>query len=242
MRHKSMRKLHRDPAKGNHVQTRSRRSSSDKHRMLELQQSIGNHAMHRLISSDFIQPKPVDHTADRAAGSVMHRPGVAVGYGRTGNLHGKTVGAFDGGKKWLEKLQVSPSTGCDCLGTHKCMIATATLAVKYNVKVTTTMPQMPGGLSQCEQRVVRAFMDNVLGPHEAKHKRLMETYNTTTRRPIEARGCGRDEAKSALDTEAELLHAAEAATREKDAISKSDAIDPFFDMYDTSSCDTPRRP
>lgn len=241
MRHKSVRKLRRDHLKVHHVRTRSGQSSSDKHPVVELQRSIGNHAMQRLMRSEFIQPKLQDHTVDPAVDSVMHRPGVAVGYGRTGNLHGKTVGTFDGGKKWLEKLKIAPSTGCDCLGTHKCMIATATLAVKYNVRVTTTMPQMPGGLTQCEQRVVRAFMDNVLGPHEAKHKRLMETYNTTTRQPVEARGCGRDEAKSALDTEAELLHAAEAATREKDAISKSDAIDPFFDMYDTSSCDTPPR-
>ncbi len=194
--------------------------------------------MQRLIRSEFIQPKSQDHTADHAE-SVLHRPGIAVGFGKVGNLHGKTEGAFDGGKKWLEKLKVSASTGCDCLGTHKCMIATATLAVKYNVKVTTTMPKMPGGLKECEQKVVQAFMDEVLRPHENRHKSLMETYNGTTRQPVEARGCGSDDAKSALDTEAELLHAAAAATREKDARSKSDAIDPFFDMYDTSVCDKP---
>jgi hypothetical protein len=137
--------------------------------------------MQRLLRSELIQPKPQDHTADHSA-SALHRPGIAVGYGKVGNLHGKTVGTFDGGKKSIEKLTISPSTGCDCLGTHKCMLATATLVVKYNVSVTTTMPKMPGGLTECEQKVVQAFMDNVLRPHEDKHKSLMETYNTTIRR------------------------------------------------------------
>lgn len=195
--------------------------------------------MQRLIRSEFIQPKLQDHASHRAADSVMPTPGIAVGHGRTGNLHGLTVGKFDGGKKSFEKLKISPSTGCDCRGTHKCMIATATLAIKYNVKVTITMPPMPKGLSPCEQKVVQAFMDTKLRRHEERHKTLMETYNTTTRQPVEARGCGRDEARSSLDTEAALLHSAEAPGREQDARSKSDAIDPFFDMYDTSPCDRP---
>jgi hypothetical protein len=169
----------------------------------------------------------------------MHIPGVAVNYGGSGNLHGKTDGKFDGGTKSLEKLKISPSTGCDCSGKQKCMKATATLAVTYNVKVTITMPPMPKGLTPCEQKVVRAFMNNVLLPHEKDHKRLLETYNTTTRRSIQALGCGRDEAKDNLETEAKTLHADEAAAREKEARSKSNAIDPFFDMYDTSKCDRP---
>lgn len=122
------------------------------------------------------------------------------------------------------------------------MIATATLAVKYDVKVTITMPDMPKGLTECEQKVVRTFMNNVLRPHEEEHKRRMETYNGTTRQPVKAQGCGTDDAKRSLDAEAELLHAAEAAQREKDAKAKSDRIDPFAEMYDTSSCDRPRRP
>ena len=203
---------------------------------MDLQRSIGNHAFQRLIRSEVIQPKLQDQTAERQADSVMHRPGVAVGFG---SLHGKTVGTFDGGKKSIEKLKISPATGCDCSGKQKCMLATATLAVKYHVNVTITMPPMPKGLSECEQKVVRAFMNNVLLRHEKEHKRLMETYNTTTRRPIQALGCGRSEAKDALKIEAATLHADEAAAREKEARDKSDAIDPFFDMYDTSKCDRP---
>lgn len=199
--------------------------------------------MQRVIRSPFIQAKLstealVDDTLNQAAST----PGVAVGHGRIGNLHGEAVPDFDGGKKSLENLKIAASTGCDCSGKQKCMLATATLTVKYNVKIKISMPPMPSGLSACEQGVVRAFMNNVLRPHENEHKRLREGYNNTTRRKIEARGCSSSEAKSALDTEAETLHADEAAAREQDAISKSNGIDPFIRAFDTSDCDNqPRR-
>lgn len=95
---------------------------------------------------------------------------------------------------------------------------------------------MPSGLSKCEQDRVTAFFKNELRPHEEEHKRRFETYNGTTQRPIEARGCGQDGAKSALDTEAQRTHDDESAGREAAARQKSNAIDPFFRVVDLEGC------
>ena len=43
---------------------------------------------------------------------------------------------------------------------------------------------MPGGLSDCQERRVRDFLRNVLGPHEQEHARLLQTYDGTTSRAV----------------------------------------------------------
>ena len=161
----------------------------------------------------------------------------AVGYGGVSGLHGKTDGKFDGGKKVIEKRKISRAAGCDCTAGSRCLKATGTLAVTYKVKVTIRMPGMPAGLSKCEQDLVKAFLRNKLGPHENEHKRRFETYNGTTRQPIEALGCGQADAKSSLDIEAERVHTDEAAAREKAAKEFSDKIDPFFGDVDFDRCE-----
>jgi hypothetical protein len=95
---------------------------------------------------------------------------------------------------------------------------------------------MPSGLSKCKRDRVAAFFSRELRPHEEEHKRRFETYNGTTRRPIEARGCGQDGVKSALDDEAQKMHDDESAAREAAAKQRSDAIDPFFRVVDFDDC------
>lgn len=75
-------KVHKTPVRVNHQQTRSVRSSSASHPLLELQRSIGNHAAQRLIGSPYIQTKlqvstpgdPFEQEADRVADTVMRMP------------------------------------------------------------------------------------------------------------------------------------------------------------------------
>src|SRR6476469_149708 len=72
-------KAQKTPARVNHQQSQSASSSSATHSLLQLQSSIGNHAVQRLVHSSYIQTKlqvstpgdPFEQEADRVANTVM---------------------------------------------------------------------------------------------------------------------------------------------------------------------------
>jgi hypothetical protein len=181
-------------------------------------------------------------TINAGAQLLRRQPLAAIGHGGGPSLHGDTKGTFDGGKKKIDGLKISRATGCDCPAGQQCMNAVGNLVVTYKVGVTIKMPPMPRGLSKCKQNRVAAFFKNELRPHEEDHKRRFETYNGTTQRPIEARGCGKDGAKSALDTKAQEMLDDESAKREDAARKKSADIDPFVRVVDFEGCDEPTSP
>ena len=274
MERQAVAKVQGTPTGNNHLHRQSPASSSAGHPLLELQRSIGNQAVQRLIRSPYIQARlqiskpgdPFEHEADRVADTVMRMaepqstqeettriqekplatqmkghgltraPNSAVGHGGGPNFHGQADPDFDGGKKAIAQVKTSRATGCDCPGKEPCIKATGTLVVTYKVKVRITMPPIPSNLSRCKQARVAAFLKNELGPHEQDHKRRFETYNGTTRQSIEALGCGKAEAKSALDTEAQRIYDDESTEREKAARDSSGKIDPFFRVVDFDGC------
>jgi hypothetical protein len=193
--------------------------------VVALQRAVGNRQVAQLLANLTAAPE-----------SPRRSPDVAVGYGAMSGLHGRTEGTFDGGKKAIADLKTAPATGCDCPPRQACLTATATLVVTYKVAVTISMPPMPGGLTACKQKRVAAFLAGVLRPHEQEHKRRFETYNGVTRRPVEARGCGRSGVKTEIDNEAEKMHDQESTSREDAARKLSDAIDPFFRVVDFEGC------
>jgi hypothetical protein len=75
-------KVQKTPARVNHLQTQSAQSSPAANPLLELQRSIGNQAVQRLIRSPYIQTKlqvstpadPYEQEADRVADTVMRMP------------------------------------------------------------------------------------------------------------------------------------------------------------------------
>lgn len=142
-------------------------------------------------------------------------------------LHGETSGTYDGGTSTVARQRVRRGAGCECPAEDPCLRATGTLAITYRVDVHIVMPPMPEGLSTCQQRRVRAFLHDVLGPHERDHARRLHTYDGTTRRPFDVTGCGR----AALDTEVsstlQQMHDDEAKDRAAAADKLSSAIDPF---------------
>jgi len=143
------------------------------------------------------------------------------------NLHGETSGSYDGGTSVVSKPKVARSKGCDCPDEDPCLRAKGTIAVTYHVDVTIQMPPVPDGLSECQQRRVRAFLRDVLGPHEQEHARRLRTYNGTTRRPYSITGCGRAGLDSEMSSKLQQMHDDEAATRAEAADKLSAAIDPF---------------
>lgn len=177
-------------------------------RIVELQQTVGNRAV-----------------------SVALRGGpVSV------NLHGETSGSYDGGTSVVSKPKIVRAKGCDCTDEDPCLKATGTIAVTYHVDVTIRMPEMPTGLSDCQQRRVRSFLRDVLTPHEQDHARRLRTYNGTTRRPYSITGCGKAGLEGEMSTKLQEMHDTEAADRATAADNLSAAIDPFVRPIDLD-CD-----
>jgi hypothetical protein len=156
------------------------------------------------------------------------------GDGRSGSLalHGQTEPFFDGGNAQVRGAQVKRAKGCDCPQDEPCMTGSGTLEVTYKVDVTITMPDMPGGLSDCQERRVRDFLRKVLGPHEQEHKRLLKTYDGTTSRPFSVKACGRSVLDEAVNSKIQQMQTDEHDQRSADAEKKSAAIDPFNKKID----------
>jgi hypothetical protein len=178
-------------------------------RMLDLQRAVGNRAVAAMIAT--------------YAGN---------GGGNSIRLHGETSGNYDGGSTKVLDRKIRRAKGCDCPAEDPCLRGTGVLQVTYHVDVTTVMPDVPDGLNACQQRRVRDFLRNVLGPHEQEHARRIRTYNGVTKRPFDVTGCGR----SGLDTEVigklQQMHDDEANARADAADKLSLAIDPFEKKID----------
>ena len=107
------------------------------------------------------------------------------------------------------------------------MTGTGTLKVTYSVDVAITMPDMPAGLTPCQQGRVRDFLTDVLEPHEQEHAKRLRTYDGTTTRQFSVTGCGRGALDSAVNKKLQKMHNDEAAARADAAEKHSKAIDPF---------------
>ncbi|MGA8248017.1 MAG: hypothetical protein WB797_14035 [Nocardioides sp.] len=142
-------------------------------------------------------------------------------------LHGQTSGTYDGGSSTVLHRRVTRTKGCDCPDDSPCLTATGTLRVTYHVDVTIVMPDMPGGLTDCQQRRVRTFLRDVLGPHEQDHARRLRTYNGTTNRPFHVTACGSQALTDDVNTTLQQMHDDEAAQRADAADASSASIDPF---------------
>ena len=183
--------------------------------MLDLQRTVGNAAARELL------------TEPPRSGPTVH------GGGPTVSLHGDTTADYDGGvSKWTPKSMKRAKTCTECPEDDPCLHAVGTFTVTYNAKVTITMPDVPDGLTACQQRRVRAFLRDVLGPHEREHARRFRTYNGTTTHAINFTGCG----TSALQEHLQEIHDNEEAKRHADADALSAAIDPFNKPVDLD-CD-----
>ena len=146
------------------------------------------------------------------------------GGGPSVSLHGDTTAAYDGGtSKWSAKSMKRAKSCTECPDDDPCLHAVGTFSVTYHADVTIKMPDVPAGLTDCQQRRVRAFLRDVLGPHEREHARRFRTYDGTTSHRIDFTGCGR----SALQEHLQEIHDTEEEKRHSDADALSAAIDPF---------------
>src|SRR5690242_8737256 len=122
--------------------------------MLDLQRSVGNAAARQLLT----EPPRTEPT--------VHGGGPSV------SLHGDTTANYDGGKSnWKAKSIKRANTCTDCPDDDPCVRAIGTFTVTYHTDVTIKMPDVPDDLTECQQRRVRAFIGDVLRPHENEHAR-----------------------------------------------------------------------
>lgn len=179
------------------------------------------------VGSQYERVLALQQTVGNRAVSIALRGGpVSV------NLHGETKGNYDGGTSVVSKPKIARAKGCDCPDEDPCLRATGTIAVTYHVDVDIRMPEMPEGLSECQERRVRSFLRDVLGPHEQEHARRLRTYNGTTRRPYSITGCGRTGLETEMSTKLQEMHDTEAADRATASDNLSAAIDPFVRPID----------
>lgn len=175
------------------------------HLVAALQRSVGNAAARELLSTTV----PARRT---------------VYDGGTVSLHGESTAEYDGGRSHWAPKSVRRAKDCtDCPEDNPCIHAVGTFSIRYHADVTIRMPDMPGGLTPCQQRRVRAFLRDVLGPHEREHARRFHTYDGTKVHAIDFTGCGRD----ALQAQLQQIHDTEESQRQSDADALSAAIDPF---------------
>jgi hypothetical protein len=142
-------------------------------------------------------------------------------------LHGQTSGTYDGGTSSVLNRRVRRARDCDCPDESPCLTATGTLRVSYHVDVTIVMPEVPGGLTPCQERRVRDFLRHVLGPHEREHARRLRTYDGTTDRPFTVTACGQQALTDDVNSTLQQMHDDEANQRATDADASSASIDPF---------------
>jgi hypothetical protein len=205
--------------------------------LLHLQKSYGNRYVQRVAAL----AKRLDHQTAEDSRPMSTQPltyhGQPSHFTFNGgcdhlNLHGKTDVAFDSKGNVKNKVE-TPGKDCDCKKGVPCVHVTGTLVTDYTAKVTITMPPLPSGLTRCEQTQVRAFLKDVLKPHEEDHRAALKTFEGQTQNPIDVTGCGRADIKAQI----QAIGDAERTPREAAARAQSDALDPFIRIIDCSACD-----
>src|SRR5262245_2843031 len=112
-------KAQKTPARVNRQQTQSAKPSHAAHPILQLQSSIGNQAVHRLIHSSYIQTKlhvstpgdPFEQEADRVAATVMRTAESPAAPGGSQQVLVQRITPFI--HRNVEHTQSKPSGGSD---------------------------------------------------------------------------------------------------------------------------------
>jgi hypothetical protein len=176
------------------------------HLLTGLQGTAGNAAVRQVLTNTTVQARRTT------------LPGGTI------SLHGDTTAEYDGGRSHWAPKSIRRAKDCtDCPEDSPCIHAVGTFSIRYHANVTIRMPDMPGGLTPCQQRRVRAFLRDVLGPHEQDHARRFRTYDGTQSHAIDFTGCGRD----ALQAHLQQIHDDEESARQTAADALSAKIDPF---------------
>ena len=149
-------------------------------------------------------------------------------------FEGRTEATFDGGVGRTMGLRAVPTKDCDGCAKGECLQVTGALRIDYGVTCRVTLPEVPPGLTACQQREVSSAIQGKIKPHEADHVKAFGTYNGSVTLPIQYTGC-----KAGLQAHVQAMHNADASRRQSAAKAMSAALDPFNVEVDLDCEDEP---
>lgn len=118
-------------------------------------------------------------------------------------------------------MTTTAGTGCSCADAD-CVHITGVMTSTFTMTTDVSLPPVPSGLSDCQQRTVRAAISTCLSPHEQQHVAAFRAYNGTVQTPFDTTCC-RSDVQSTLQG----MHDAIEGPRHDTVQASSDALDPF---------------
>jgi hypothetical protein len=140
-----------------------------------------------------VEPAPAEHEHESAAEPVQPgtlpdvgascevSDGVGHGGGRGGgaarsiSIHGRTDANYNHGQPVAAPFPSTVTVTTKKAGKHNVFSAKGTFDVTFEAKPTITLPPVPGGLSECQQRAVQEFIDGPLLAHEHDHEKAFKS-------------------------------------------------------------------
>jgi hypothetical protein len=165
--------------------------------------------------------------------------GFGGGSGRTISLHGRTDANYDHG---LPKPDTFPSDFTvkryELKGGQKVFDVSGTINVTYTASPSITLPSVPSGLTPCQEKAVKDFIDGPLTAHENDHKAAFENnYNGSKSFTI-----SHQRIADTPDNEKNAIHNpinAEDVTRVNKANTASGKLDPWNKTIPGLDCEEP---
>jgi len=118
-------------------------------------------------------------------------------------------------------MTTTAGTGCSCADAD-CVHITGVLTSTFTMTTDVSLPPVPSGLSDCQQKTVRAAISTCLAPHEQQHVAAFNAYAGTVQTPFDTTCC-RSDVRSTLQG----MHDALEGPRHDTVQASSDALDPF---------------
>ena len=157
-------------------------------------------------------------------------------FGQSVTVQGETRAEFDNGVGTTKNLKAIPAKDCDGCSGPECVTVTGQLVIKYNVSTNVILPDVPEGLTPCQQGRVRDVIDNKIKPHEAEHVTAFNTYKGTVTLPINFTGC-----KTDIQAHVQAMHETDNESRTQAAKAKSAVLDPFVVPIDLDCAEPPKK-
>ncbi|QCX00969.1 DUF4157 domain-containing protein [Aggregatimonas sangjinii] len=150
------------------------------------------------------------------------RPTNKMVFGQSISIQGVTNATYDGGKgrsNGLQRTAVTEGPGC---AEGDCWHYTGHYQIDYGVATSVSLPEVPSGLSPCQEDRVREAIANELVPHENDHVAAFEQYNGSVTLSIDYTG-----PSSGIEAYVQQLHDTDEAARRAASNAASTALDPF---------------
>lgn len=155
-------------------------------------------------------------------------PAKAVNFGGPVALRGLTEADFTNNKWALVKEKGQKGSGCEGCEEKDCVQYSATVRSTFKVSTKVTLPNMTeySDYTKCQQRKIKAAIQDELAPHEQKHVAAFKKYNGTIDTPIAMTGC-KSELEGKVAALADEIHRKIEGPRRESVQAESDLLDPF---------------